>query len=230
MVAFTFIGQINWWFGMSALYFGAVCIPMPERSLVMRRRPILIFSICLLGAILLAAGGCTPGPAAISQVVTVVQTIPVEVTRLVEIVSTVEVDREVIVTQIVEIPVTVTPTNTLEATLTPEATATLIPGPTFTEGAFVPADYDPNNKKPGLAPLKVINETDDRLTVAISGARAFTIVLNGNDSTIEIVPEGEFSYTVWRNEQIAYQGSFRVTNPDKHELVLREDKAVFRVP
>lgn len=193
-------------------------------------RPAKILSFCLLSLFILVAGGCNPQSEVIPRVVTVVHTVPVEVTRLVEIVSTVEVDREVIVTQIVEVPVTVTLMPTPEATLTPQPFPTLVQGPTYTPGVFVPADYDPNEKKPGFAPLKVINETQDRLGVTVSGARAFAIVVSGNGSVTEIVPEGEFFYTVWRDEQIAYQGSFRVTNPDKHELVLREDKAVFRVP
>ncbi len=190
-------------------------------------RMLFFFMVC---TILLAVVGCSPQPAVTPQVETVVHTVEVEVTRLVEIISTVEVDREVIVTQVVEVPVTVTPTLTPEASPTPEPTSTPVFGPTYTPGAFVPSDYDPNEKKPGFAPLKVINETSDRLSIVFGGARSFTVVVSGETSTIEIVPEGDFTYIVWRDERLAYQGSFRVTNPDKHELVLREDKAVFRVP
>lgn len=194
------------------------------------KSPTKILFLCLLSILLLMVSGCTPQTVVTSQIVTVVHTVPVEVTRLVEVVSTVEVEREVIVTQIVEIPVTLTPMPSPEGSPTPEPSPTLVLGPTYTPGGFVPADYDPNEKKPGFAPLKVINETGDRMGLTVTGARAFAIIVSGNSSVTEIVPEGEFFYTAWRDERIAYQGSFRVTNPDKHELVLREDKAVFRVP
>jgi hypothetical protein len=177
------------------------------------------------GAFVLTACASTPAE---SPVITQVVEVPVEVTRLVEVQSTIEITREVVVTQLVEVPVTVTPTATPEFSATPEYTATPTLGPTFTPGIVVPSTI--SEKKHGFAPLKVINETTDNLLVIVSGDLYVEIAVSAERSLSVIVPEGSFTYTVWRSEQLIYGGSFRVTNPDKHELVLRQDKAVFRVP
>jgi quercetin dioxygenase-like cupin family protein len=183
----------------------------------------------LLVSLLLVAG-CSSAPTATSQVVTVVNTVPVEVTRVVEVLSTVEITREVIVTQIVEIPVTVTPTVTSAASATPEPTATLQLLPTYTPLIPIPTDYDPTAKEPGFAPLKVINETSNTMTVVVSGPVYASIVAPHGGSVIQVVAEGSYQYTVWQGDTQVYAGEFSVTNPDKHELILRTDKAVFRMP
>jgi hypothetical protein len=67
---------------------------------------------------IMVAAGCKPAQQT-PVIVTVVQTIPVEVTRLVEMTVPVEVTREVFVTQIVEVQVT--PTSAVSGTPTTQA-------------------------------------------------------------------------------------------------------------
>ena len=96
----------------------------------------LIFTVLVLATALLAAG-CASAPEATPQIVTVVETVPVEVTRVVEVLNTVEVTRQVVVTVVVEVPVTpqATPTAT-QAPAQPAATFSYLPTPTVLGQAF----------------------------------------------------------------------------------------------
>lgn len=186
---------------------------------------IIIFSVALLSA-------CS-SPAPTPQVVTVVNTVPIEVTRLVEIESTVLVVTEVVVTQIVEIPVTITPTLNLEMTSTPQVTSTqIVEG--GTEIIFgtptLPASEFKDEKIQGYSILKVINETPDYLSVVVSGPETQKLAVSGGKSVSQVILEGVYSYSVERDGQEIYQGVIQLTNPDKHELVIRKDKVIYRVP
>lgn len=174
-----------------------------------------IFPLALLAA---CSAPSTP------QTITVVETVPVEVTRVIEVPLVVEVTREVPVTRVVELPVTVTPSATPEITPTPEPSAT----PTFT--MLLATATVPEGKVAGWAPLKVHNRTDVRLTLEISGPAYHTFYVSAGDEEMRTVPEGDYTYVVSDDLGRLYTGSFRITNPDKHELVMREDKAVFLVP
>lgn len=174
----------------------------------------------ILPLALLAACGAPPTP----QTITLVETVPVEVTRLVEVERLVEVTREVPVTVVVEQPVTVTPSATPQVSPTPEPSAT----PTFT--LLLATATVPEGKVEGWAPLKVHNRTDVRLTLEISGAANHTFVLSAGDEEMRTVPEGDYTYIVSSELGRMYTGSFSITNPDKHELIMREDKAVFWMP
>ena len=68
-----------------------------------------------------------------------VETVPVEVTRVVEVVNTVEVTRQVLVTVVVEVPVTpeATPTAT-RPPAQPASTISYLPTPTALVQAFEP--------------------------------------------------------------------------------------------
>lgn len=185
--------------------------------------PILILS-WLAG---LAMSGCLSQTPVVPDTakVTVVETLPVEVTRLVEVPVTVEVTRQVIVNQTVQVPVTVTPTPEATQTQTPSLLVTLTtpmppsPTPTF-----------PLEKVEGYSVLLVVNETGDDLVVEIYGPvdRGFTF--KGSSKILEKVKEGLYTYRVIKQEQIIYQGSFNITNPDKFELHIRSNKVVFLMP
>jgi hypothetical protein len=88
---------------------------------------IVLLTITLLSiSILVGCGGSAPSPT--PPVITVVQTVPVEVTRIVELPVTVEVTRQVVVTQVVEVPVTLTPTSLpVEAATSTAAPVTFVP-------------------------------------------------------------------------------------------------------
>lgn len=187
------------------------------------------YFIVLMLALSVAVAGCTQAPEQTPVVVTVINTVPVEVTRIVTVEQTVEVVREVVVTQIVEVPVTTTPTATPEATTTqPQPTETPTIFPVFTVVIATPTV--PSEKTEGFAPLKVVNQTQDSFEVEISGRAYRMFHMTAQKSEIQIVPEGDYSYIVWQNERMAYQGTFRITNPDKHELHIRDGKVVFLVP
>ncbi len=179
--------------------------------------------ICTLALAAFSLFGCSasPQPSATPVIVTVVSTVPVEVTRIVEVPQTVEVTRQVVVTQIVEVPVTPAPTATVAATSTPTAAAFVAAFPTATF---------PEGKVQGYSYLKIINETEDLLTVTIDGPIFGAYSVSGNASIIKEVKEGTYTYVVEHEARIIYRGTMKITNPDKHELVLHDDKAVFRVP
>ncbi len=149
-----------------------------------------LFLLLLFAAIALLATGCSGAPQATPtpQIVTVQQTVQVEVTRIVEVVNTVEVTRQVLATVIVEVPVTpeATPTATRPPT---QAGPTVSYLPTST--ALAQAFETP--KVAGVSRLKLDNETDETLTVKISGPQNLEVELPPNKSAFLNVPFGEYT-------------------------------------
>src|SRR4030067_3791087 len=174
------------------------------------KRQIVLLTILLVAFIFSGCAGSSPANST-PNVVTVIQTIPVEVTRIVEIPQAVEVTRQVVGTQIVEVPVTVTPSPTAEATPTP-------PMPFFP--TFPPAlatQITPQGKGDGFTPFFIVNQTQDRMEVYITGPLTPDPVALSPDSSFKIfLREGEYSYSVWRDGKVAYVVGFRITNIDKN--------------
>ncbi|MEJ2266592.1 MAG: hypothetical protein P8X95_24360 [Anaerolineales bacterium] len=181
----------------------------------------VIFAFFLSGC-----SAATPPPAA-TVIVTVVSTIPVEVTRVVEVQRTVEVTREVVLTQIVEVPVTVTPSPSPQLSPTPTVLSNAS-GPRVV--AASPSPTFPREKVEGFSHLKLVNQTADNLVVGITGPFEHSYALSADSDRIVPVMEGNYTYTVWRQEQVLFTGQMNITNPDKHELHIRQDKVVFLVP
>lgn len=181
----------------------------------------------ILFTIALGLAACGSTPATSSPPETIVVTVPVEVTRIVEVQQTIEVTRQVLVTQVIEIPVTVTPSPSPEMSPTPEPTSTATfsmldytsPTPTFPEG-----------KVQGFAPLRMVNQTSENLLLYLNGPIEQTYGLSAESERMETVKEGQYTYIVSRQEQVLYQGTINITNPDKHELHIRDGKVVFLVP
>jgi hypothetical protein len=177
--------------------------------------------------IILVITGCHPGTPATPDtgVVTVVETVPVEVTRLVEVPITVEVTRQVVVNQTVQIPVTIIPTT--------EAIPTQIPTPIPVVSTSIPPSPTPTfplEKVEGYSVLLVVNETSDDILVNIDGPISRSFPFKGQSKILEKVKEGEYTYMVIRDESVIYQGKFNITNPDKFELHIRANKVVFFMP
>lgn len=191
----------------------------------MKNHTLILLSLIVL----LILSGCSQATPQLLQtvVVTVVNTVPVEVTRIVEVKKTVAVTHEVVVTQIVEVPVTVTPSPSPEISPTPEITT---PPTAAFEILASPSPTFPQGKVQGFAPLKLVNQTADNLLVNIAGPFEQMYALSGESDRIETVMEGQYTYTVWRQDQALYTGSMNITNPDKHELHIRPDRVVFLVP
>jgi hypothetical protein len=191
----------------------------------MKNKVLLISAI--LAALLLSSCANSSSPAIETVVVTVVNTVPVEITRIVEVEKTVEVTRQVVVTQEVEVPVTVTPSPTPENSPTPESTATP------TAPAFITAEATPTfpqEKVEGFSFLKLVNETDNNLVVNISGPFQQSYPIGSHLERVETVKEGQYTYMVLQDGRVIFRGTMNFTNPDKHELHIREDKVVFLVP
>lgn len=190
------------------------------------KNKVMLFLAILIALVLSSCAG-NPSPAVETVIVTVVNTVPVEITRIVEVQKTVEVTRQVVVTQQVEIPVTVTPSPTPESSPTPENT------PAPTTAAFIPAAATPtfpDEKVAGFSLLKLVNETDNNLMVNISGPFQQSYPIGSHLERVDTVKEGKYTYTVLRDGQVIFRGTMNFTNPDKHELHIREDKVVFLVP
>lgn len=186
----------------------------------------------LIGFTVVLLTGCSPR-AIEPEVVTVVNTVPVEVTRLVEVEKTVVVTQEVVLTQIVEVPVTVTPMITAEASPTETAPVDSFQVTGFTP-APVTATIDPNefkdNKFQGFAPLRVANETENSVVVQVFGSQSFAFTLGGQTSQIQVVPEADYTFNVIRDGEVLFTGNLHITNPDKHELIVRSNKVIVKVP
>jgi hypothetical protein len=187
----------------------------------------LSFLILLFAAIALLAAGCSGAPQATPtpQVVTIQQTVQVEVTRIVEVVNTVEVTRQVLATVIVEVPVTpeATPTATRPPT---QAGPTVSYLPTSTP---LPQSFD-NPKTAGISRLKLDNETDETLTVKISGPQNLTVELPPNKSAFLNVPFGEYTLRVYNGNDRLYTVRVNIVNADKYEVNLGEGKATVIAP
>jgi hypothetical protein len=182
--------------------------------------------------------GCGTSTPAIStpEVVTVVETIPIEVTRLVEVTQIVEDVQEVIVTEIIEIPVTVTPLSPTEKPTSESPTETPdlplnTPAPPSTGATLSPfAGFTPEARGNGWLPFYIENQTDSQLAIVASGPIPFNRVV-WNGQTIKVwLQEGTYNYSVWEGGNRKYTGSFNITNIDKHQLFLRENDGKFWYP
>ena len=177
--------------------------------------------------VILAITGCYPGKTTtpITNVVTVVETVPVVVTQLVEVPITVEVTRQVVVNQTVQVPVTIIPVT--------EAIPTQTPSPILIVNTSIPPTPTPTfplEKVAGYSVLLVVNETSDDIVVNIDGPISRSFPFKGQSKILEKVKEGKYTYMVIRDEMIIYQGSINITNPDKFELHIRANKVVFFMP
>ena len=137
----------------------------------MRQFRCFIFVILLATGLLTSACGTTATQAPVLQ--TVVQTVPVEVTRNVEVTRMVEITRDVVVTQVVELPVTVTPAL---PSVTPtysnaQAQATL--------AVNITPQVTPQEKYQGYTPIFIQNKTTDKMDVYLAGPDEFNLVLMG---------------------------------------------------
>ena len=187
----------------------------------------LSFLLLLFAAIALLATGCSGAPQATPtpQIVTIQQTVQVEVTRIVEVVNTVEVTRQVLATVIVEVPVTpeATPTATRPPT---QAGPTVSYLPTST--ALAQAFETP--KAAGISRLKLDNETDETLTVKISGPQNLESSSRPNKSAFLNVPFGEYTLRVYNGNDRLYTVKVNIVNADKYEVNLGGGDATVIAP
>jgi hypothetical protein len=168
--------------------------------------------------------GCGPQATQIPVVLTVVHTIPVEVTKVVEITRQVEVTREVVVTQAIQVPITVTP-EVLRATQTP------VPNPTYAVNMTLETPQaTPLEKGTGYTPVFVYNQTKNKIGLDIIGPTTMSLTLWPGDVQKIWLPEGIYKYTVWANDQKSYDGGFKIVNPDKHQFFINDKKAVLWGP
>jgi hypothetical protein len=196
----------------------------------------LAIILILISAIILWGCGTSTPTTSPPEIVTVVETIPVEVTRLVEVTQIVEVVQEVIVTEIIEIPVTVTPQPPTETpvsempTETPDL-PTHTPVPPLTDATLSPyAGFTPEARGNGWLPFFIENQTDSQLAIVASGPIPFNRVV-WNGQTIKVwLREGKYTYSVWEDGNQKYTGSYNITNIDKHQLFLRENDGKFWYP
>jgi len=164
-------------------------------------------------------------------IITVVQTVQVEVTRLVEMTVPVEVTREVFITQIIEVQVTPTPAETGTPTTqfsgvqaTPYATQSGYVGPAPTAG------FTPQAKGEGFTPVFVKSFAKERLEMYIRGPVDVSVVVNPDNVQKIWLSRGDYTYTVYDPGGLAYDGSLKIASNDKYEIHLYDKKAVIVVP
>jgi hypothetical protein len=184
-------------------------------------RSILLFVLVALG-VMTSACGSAPTQAPVVQ--TVVQTVPVEVTRNVEVTRMVEVTRDVVVTQVLEVPVTITPAL-------PSATPTFqyqSQQPTLLVNLTPPVT--PQAKFEGYTAVFVQNQTSDKMDVYLAGPDQFSLALWGGDQQKIWTREGNYEYIVSINGQEAYRGKFKIVSADKYVWNLYKNKAILQQP
>jgi len=165
-------------------------------------------------------------PAQTPVVVTVVNTVAVEVTRMVQVPQTVEVTRQVVVTQLV--PVTTTPGAAPTSTPTPPATgAPTLPAAAATV-VWVPTK--PPVKVNGIAYFKITNATSDKVEVWFKGPVTRSFVVGGGTSVLTSMPWGSYTYQVLKDGKVAFAGEIKFNNSDKYEMVVAEDRVIINGP
>ena len=189
----------------------------------------VVISVTVFMLVLLTTG-CSAAQQT-PTIVTVVQTVPVEVTRLVEVTVPVEVTREVYITQIVEVQITPTPGLTSTPTTqsggvqaTPFGTQSSYIGPAPTAG------FTPQAKGEGFTPVFVKSFAKDRLEMYIRGHLDISVVVNPDNVKKIWLSRGDYTYTVYDPGGLAYDGSFKIASDDKYEIHLYDNKAVIVVP
>ena len=183
-----------------------------------------IFLLLLTALILWGCSGSS-APAEATVIVTVVETVPVEVTRVVEI------TQEVIVTEIIEVPVTVTPQPPTATSANPSPTDTPTPIPATLESIVDPLfGVTPEGRVHGWLPFFVDNQTSEKLEIFVTGPIPFNRVVYADSSQKVWLREGRYTFTVWEHGNLKYNGTFKITIDEKHRLFLRDDKPKLWVP
>lgn len=219
---------------------------------MLRFRSQLSFLFILLLASLLAAS-CSPAAAPTPVLVTVVQTVPVEVTRQAEVTREVEVTRQVVATQLVEvtvtpplaetpvqgIPMTQTPTQASPAAQTPAQGIPMTQTPTPANPGGQPAttsvvtpynQITPDQKGQGFTPVFVQNETEFTMKVSLLGPTSLLVTVSPGGSQKVWLRPGDYLYETWKDDRKSYSGSFKIASADKHLLILRDSKAILWIP
>lgn len=126
-----------------------------------------------------------------------------------------------------------TPTDIPTDTTEPSPTPTEVPNETATEAptATLPsvATVAPTWQSSGnTAPLRLQNNSGEEILLIIVSPfyREYTFK-NSQNLTFDW---GEYSYRLWISGQGPHVGTFRITNADKHTLMIEEDKVYFLVP
>jgi hypothetical protein len=194
------------------------------------------FSVFLFLALTtLLAAGCGPAATPTSVIQTVMQTVPVEVTRLAEVTQQVEVTRQVMVTQLVEVtvtpPVSETPSQGIPMTQTPTPAVPNPTGQAQPSSQVTPYSWiTPDQKGEGFTPVFIQNETGLTMKVAIYGPTNLEATVSSNGTQKIWLRRGDYSFQTWKDDRKSYAGSFKIASADKHLLILRDTKAVFWIP
>ena len=78
------------------------------------------------------------------------------------------------------------------------------------------------------APLLLENKSGEEIQFILLSPQYQEYVFKGNMTLI--VPEGRYSYRAWMGNQGPFNGSFSITNGDKHVLTFYTDKIHFSTP
>jgi hypothetical protein len=128
-----------------------------------------------------------------------------------------------------------TSTATPEPSLNPSETATSVPtlppAPIATVTPFGQSgnfDEDKDNKADNNAPLALVNASSEH-TVKFALLTPYYTEYEFNSGLSLILAEGEYTYRVWVDKKVM-NGTFRITNGDKHVLTIRDDRVNFATP
>lgn len=132
---------------------------------------------------------------------------------------------------------TLAPTATVEPAALPADTSTPLPTdqPTLQAtwtpyGLAQPTDFEDSktDKDDKNAPLLLDNESGEEIHFIILSPVYADYTFSGNMSLI--LPEGTYHYRAWIGDKGPINGSFSITNGDKHILIFYKDKIHFSTP
>lgn len=129
---------------------------------------------------------------------------------------------------------TALPSDTPEPTLTATTVAQSLGGEAYI--TTTPFGYLPPNQMASAqadkldrnAPLVLVNTTEFEIRLHLVSPVYQEYVFTRNMTLI--VPQGEYTYQAWIDGQGPRNGSFRITNGDKHELIFRQNQINFSSP
>lgn len=123
------------------------------------------------------------------------------------------------------------PSSTITASETAVPTDTATFAPTWTPfGQFQPTDFatDKADKADQNAPLLLQNNSGETITFILLSPVYQEYEFSKNMTLI--LPEATYTYRAWIGNKGPMNGTFSITNGDKHVLIFYEDKIHFSTP
>lgn len=188
-------------------------------------------TLILLGIAVLATSGCNFGLYSPEQLDATVQSLAS--TQMVVLLTSLPTNTPLPTATFTDTPL---PSPTQVPTEEPSNTATSVPqtpvvlSTVTTLGFTDPTQFaeDKNNKSDFNAPLVLDNQSGEEIHLIILSPQYGDYVFTKNMTLI--LPEATYTYRAWIGNKGPFNGSFSITNGDKHILIFRANNINFSRP